>query len=119
VDRDLKAFRQAAEERGLGRRGRRYPEELRELAVKYWRRAERDGTARGAVANELGVAEQTLSRWEARLPTPSTASEIREVVVIEDDEPLFPPTLALVTPSGYRVEGLSLDDVSVLLGALR
>ncbi|MDP9120689.1 MAG: hypothetical protein M3O15_04870 [Acidobacteriota bacterium] len=70
------------------------------------------------VATVLGVSEPTLSRWLERQRGP-----LRRVEVVAQEEAADRPRLAgalvLVTPHGYRVEGLELGEVAALLEALR
>jgi hypothetical protein len=115
---DLAArFRRMTEQSGLGGRGQRYPEGLREVATAYWTDAAKEGMSRRAAADALGIREATLARWVAASPSAGSrlAPELLEVVVAS-------PTSVgrtMVTPSGYRVEGLSMAELTELLVVLR
>lgn len=112
----VEQFRRESKRAGLGTTGRRYPEELRELAVEAWRLGAADGLTRREVAEELGVGDPTLERWVTKSGRHGArAAELCEVVVAS---PVGGP-VALVTPGGYRVEGLSLADLRELLAGLR
>lgn len=115
---DLAArFRRMAEQSGLGGRGQRYPARLRELATAYWEAAADEGVSRREAAGALGIREATLARWVATPPSGSSrpAPELLEVVLAPS------PSVArtVVTPSGYRVEGLSMTELKELLVGLR
>ena len=98
---------------GRSRAGRRYSSELRYLAVSYLEKCLQRGGTRGSAARKLGVSELTLKRWQAE---GKRNGRLRQVEVIDrkssDD-------MVLVTPEGYRVEGLSEPGLIRLLGQLR
>lgn len=98
---------------GRSRAGRRYSAELRHLAVSYLEKCLQRGETRGSAARKLGVSELTLKRWQTE---GKRNGRLRQVEVIDrkssDD-------MVLVTPEGYRVEGLSEPGVIRLLGQLR
>lgn len=103
-------FRRGAEHR----RGLRYSQELKQLAVEYATAASAGGASRRVIAECLGLSEPTLARWQqgtgAVGPTP-----LHEVVVIERTQG---SNSVLVMPSGMRVEGLSVADLVMVLEAL-
>ena len=98
---------------GLGPRGRgqRYPLEFRRRVVVAAGGLRSRGMSWRSVASEVGVRAETLRRWcegrEARAP--------RSLVPVQV---VGSAALAVVSPAGWRVEGLSLSDVSTLLRAL-
>ena len=64
-----------------------------------------------ALARELGLAATTLVLWLRRPVEPS----FRPVTVIEPSPPRgWSSSLTLVTPGGYRVEGLDIHAVTAL-----
>ena len=103
MDAKLRVFRKRAEEENRDRKGlaRRYSRELRLDAVVYLKRRKSDGATMGRVASELGVSSWSLSRWLRE--TESRGALVR----VELTEPEESTELSLVTPRGYRVEGLS------------
>jgi transposase-like protein len=114
MDKKLRAFRKQAREENRGRRGlaRRYSRQLRLDAVAYLKRKKRDGMSVERVASELGVSNWSLSRW-------SQESERRgEVVPVEVTASEESAKLSLVTPKGYRIEGLSEERVLRLVERL-
>lgn len=102
----LERFRRAA----AAREGLRYSEELRDLARQYAR--SRDG-GREQSARELGVSVRTLARW---LGVGAAAAEgaLCEVMVAESGR----GRLVVTSPSGWRIEGLSVSEAAELLAAL-
>jgi transposase-like protein len=109
-------FRRGAKER---RAGRRYSEELRQLAVEYARQARELGHGRRWVAKRLGLSDGTVISWLRGSSEVGASGPLRvhEVKLTEPAAAASQPVL--VMPSGARVEGLSMSDLVVLLGALR
>lgn len=97
---------------GRAGRGARYPEDLQQEAVVLARAGMLSGKSLGSMASELGVGCATLTRWlkEAR--------EALRPVEVEREESGEASSLALVAPSGWRVEGLRLADLPELLRVL-
>jgi transposase len=109
----LKSFRKRSREenRGRTRAGRRYSRQLRRDAVAYLERKKRDGASVEQVASELGVSVLSLSRWSGEQARVGSLVPV-EVVVPESTE------LSVVTPGGYRIEGLSEESVVRLVERL-
>jgi transposase-like protein len=105
MDEQVRRFRLEA-----GRRqSLRYSQELRQLAVQYATTVG-GSMSRREIAAELGLNEQTLTRWLRGKVARSAA--LHKVVVVE---PVGAGRPVLVMPSGVRVEGLSvLELVSIL-----
>lgn len=110
MDARVKRFREAAARSGVGGVGRRYPAELRAVAVAVAQ--ERSGEPLARVASDLGVSVVSLQRWlEQGEPA------VFRPVEIEPGPATVPAGgLALITPRGYRVEGL---EAGVLVSLLR
>lgn len=103
MDANLRAFRKKvrAANRGRTKLARRYSRELRLDAVAYLKRKKREGMSLERVSSELDVSTWSLLRW-------SRESESRgEVVPVEVSSSPELEELSLVTPRGYRIEGLS------------
>jgi len=98
-------------------RGVRYPRELREAAVACAQEALRAGKRVEAVAADLGVSGVTLARWLERSPGVRRVEVVLEPTAGAMAQPA--KSLVLVTPQGYRVEGLDLGMMAVLLEALQ
>ena len=107
MDMKLREFRKQAGEENRGRRGlgRRYSGQLRLAAVAYlsWKKGE--GASLEQVASELGVSHWSLSRW---VRESAAAGVLRPVEVEEVSSNEF----SLLTPRGYRVEGVHRQNCS-------
>jgi transposase-like protein len=106
----------------LGKRWR-CPKELRERAVAYAEACCGRGESKWAVAQRLGVVESTLCRWLRRkrgaiVPAMRPVSVVGALSREHADEPSPTPRLRLVTPNGYVVDGLDLEEVAYLLRIL-
>lgn len=97
-----------------GRQGRCFPPELK-LRAGRWIAERRAGGDRVAdIAAELGLAEGTVLRWSGEAkPAPTRA--LVPVEVVPDPAAR---TVSIVSPSGFRVDGLSLLEAAALLRAL-
>jgi len=97
-------------------RGARYREDLRQEAIALARTGLLEGKSLGRVAEELGIGPATLTRW---LERGGAGEPLRPVEVQrEEAEPGQAFSLVVVTPSGWRIEGLRLADIPELLRAL-
>lgn len=111
---------------GTGKRPNRYPDDLRKLALTYSQAAQADGVPHRVVAESLGIDPITLTAWERKsvstgsgtaiAPVPTAPPKLRRVEVVEDPQPAG--TLSVVGPHGLRVEGMSIEQVAVLLQRL-
>ena len=132
MEKELEQFRQEVERLRAGRqRGSLpYPQTLRAFAVRYVAHTlETGGTFAGA-AKALGVSEPTLQAWRKghpaahrRAQAPAEKQALVPVVVADPKKPGRPVggqagTLSVVAPSGFRVEGLSLEAAAQLLRRL-
>lgn len=98
-------------------RGRRYPEATRRAVVAYAIRRREEGASWAAIANELGLWFETVRRWcEARDLAAGSASEIVPVEVVDEARLGDGGEVVIVSPSGYRLEGL---DARTAVAALR
>lgn len=97
---------------GVTQRGRRYPRALRERAVQLCSGLRQEGRMWSEISDLMGVSENSLRRWTESQDEPSTAP-LRRVDV--RTSPSEATTIALVSPSGWRVEGLSLVQIAELV----
>ena len=100
-------------------RGKRYPEPLRQLAVGFATEAQACGWSGSRIARRLGVSWATLERWCATQPAAEPSVGMREVVVRDEAPSSTELRPVLVTPEGYRIEGLGQADLVEILRALR
>jgi transposase-like protein len=103
----------ASTERG---RGKRVPEELKKRVVAYVRERRAEGAGYRDVAQELGLSSETARRWCATAAGGRPKRSRRSMVPVE--VAAEQPRGVLVSPSGYRVEGLDLGELAALLRAL-
>jgi hypothetical protein len=98
-----------------GRQGRCFPPELKLRAARWIAERRAGGAPVAEIAAELGLAEGTVLRWSsAAKPTPTRALVPVEVV----PDPAAARTVSIVSPSGFRVDGLSLLEAAAVLRAL-
>jgi transposase-like protein len=111
MDARVKRFRAESERHGAGGVGRRYPAELKAVAVAVAQERRADPLAR--VASDLGVSLVSLQRWIKQ----GESARFRPVQVeLESSESVR--GLVLITPRGYRVEGLETESLACLLRVL-
>ena len=94
-------------------RGKRYSRELRERIVAFALARHDEGVSWATIASELGLSTQTLLSWRSVESRGVTA--MVPVRVVQD-----PPRecVSVVSPTGFRIEGLALDDAVHALRAL-
>ena len=110
-------------------RGRKYTKALRERVLTWMEKAREDGMFETEASKAIGVPLARIDAWrdaerelaENYVPPPvaprATSETALMPVCVRDEFPPFGPTIAFATPSGYRVEGLSLDQALGLLRA--
>jgi hypothetical protein len=120
MEQKARRFREEAARYNRGRKGvcRRYPEGLRDLAVSYCSARRQRGASLSQVAQELGINVWSLNRWIRK------TKKRAEFVKVEVEAPIASKSslgdrCVLVTPGGYRVEGLTVEGVGHLLRVLR
>jgi transposase-like protein len=114
--------REAARIRGLvraaGPRGRRarLPDEVRRDLIAFARGRRGEGVGVRQIAAATGVSPESIRRWTARGEPRSTAGELVAVDVVAEAVPIG--TLSVRSPSGYRIDVLTLEQAVVALGRL-
>jgi hypothetical protein len=121
------ALREARRALGeVGERGRtsRVPDRARRAVVAYVAVARSEGLAWRRIVEEVGVSESALRRW-CDEGSASEAVSLLPVEVIGDEsagsgaegaEPWRSiGAVTLVSPGGYRVEGLGVEQLAALL----
>lgn len=103
---------------------RPYPDRLRRAGNEYVRRRMAAGLRQAEIARELGLSETTIWRW-AKTTTRSEASTDRQrssfkpvAIVGTARGRVEAQVLSVVTPQGYRVEGLDVTSAAALLREL-
>jgi transposase-like protein len=111
------ALRQEIERLGPRSPSRRFPEELKQRVARWVRGELERGVAATAVADQVGVPWESLSRWVGHRPRSSrTASKLRSVRVVDNMVRDGARGPVLKSSSGFIVEGL---DVPMLVELLR
>lgn len=92
-----------------------YPPELRALGVKHLKERRAQGATQREVANELGIANDTLRKWSrGRERVRSAVRPVR----IATSSATTAPSLVVHGPAGIRIEGLDVATVAALLKVL-
>ncbi len=94
----------------------RIPREVRDEVCRYAARRRRKGAAWAVIARETGLEVPKLQRWNARAQPTASVPVLRPVEVVQ--EPVSSQDLALIAPSGVRVEGLGVQEAAQLLRLL-
>jgi len=115
MDAELSRLRRALADFGPSRPGRRVPQALRERLVADARRRRDAGESLHELGRAHGLQAETLRRWldaGVAAPRPLPVS-----LVAAPSQGAH--ALSLVTPSGFRLEGLTAETAAELLGRLR
>jgi len=125
MDHDLKAFLTWVDEerRKKGPRRVRYPKQRQTWAAEYARRRVAAGSSFRDVLKELTVSEPSLRKWlAARTPYREMPSRFRAVQLKDIAAPTLVPgepgRLTVITPRGFRIEGLDEARVVALVREL-
>jgi predicted NBD/HSP70 family sugar kinase len=102
--------------RGERGRGKRYPAELRGRVAAWAQGRKQAGASWVDMAQELGVGLDTVRRWCVPKKAVVTSRSLLPVRVVETRAE--PARLVVVSPNGFRVEGLTLTEAAALLKAL-
>ena len=130
LEKELEQFRQEAQRLKAGRRSGSlpFPEALRAFAVRYAEHTVAEGGTVTDAAQKLGVSGPTLYEWRKGRPAghrrPKPAEQGAALVPVRvSQQPAEAAVaglqqVALVSPGGWRVEGLSVETAAQLLGTL-
>jgi transposase-like protein len=121
MDHELSELRRALADQGPRGPGRRVPRLLRERVLVATRQGRAGGASVAKLAEALGLSVETLRRWLDRdVDGQPRAGHPRPMpVAVIGDAAQSRGALSLVTPSGFRVEGLSVETAAELLTRLR
>ena len=107
----------------LGDRGRtsRVPQEVRRAVLAYVEIARGEGLSWRRIAQGVDISEPTLRRWNEQQSSQSTVG-LLPVEVIGEQRIEFDAqgseqanSMSLISPGGYRVEGLGAEQLAALL----
>jgi transposase len=130
LEKELEQFRQEAQRLKAGRQGGSlpFPEALRAFAVRYAAHLLEAGGTVVEAAQKLGVSAPTLYEWRKgraagrrQQKPPEKRAALVPVRVGEraaESAATGLQQVVLVSPSGWRVEGLSVESAAQLLGRL-
>ena len=107
IEAKIEALKQRADERET----MRYSEAFKEDATDVVRQLRADGFTQKDVSDLLEIPWVTLARWkDSNQPCEPTqdSSTFRPVKVVDDTSDCNP---VLVSPAGWRIEGLSIAEV--------
>jgi hypothetical protein len=116
--------RQLSEIRDTKSSGRRYPKEVREAVVAYVCARRAQGLLLMEVLGDLGLSWGTARGWlreAGAAPAGEKAvASFRPVVVAaaRSAMPMHTSALSLISPGGYRVEGMGVEQLLYLLREL-
>ena len=101
----------------LGKRGRtsRVPQPVREAVLAYVREARTNGREWSQITSKLGLSQGVLRRWQQPAPRRRAATLLRPVSV---KTTASTAALSLVTPAGFRLQGLTVETAAELLRRL-
>ena len=99
---------------------RRYPDELRASILNWVARATASGTPESDCAKTLGMKTWRFKLWRRGQAVGTRQSDESLALVQLDVQSTsgHASAITLVAPSGYRIEGLRLDQVIALLREL-
>ncbi len=109
MDDRCKSLREALERSRAGKSRWRCPQSLRSEVIAFAREQQAAGESVSKIAHDVGLSESGLSRWLRQ-----AEGGFREVRVRAESRPSA--DLVLVTPRGFRLEGL---DAGLALRLLR
>jgi len=114
----VRTFRRELREAGPRGRGRRFPDRLRAQVRSLGRSLRDSGASWDAIGKQLGVSSETARRM--CVPA-SRATAVVPVTVTPETSPARASMatergVTLVSPSGWRIEGLRFSDVVAFMG---
>lgn len=105
MDQEFESLRREVARRERGR-GRRYPQSLRDRVVDWASERRRRGAGWLDLAEEIGIAAESLRRWTSRELPPTAMVPVEVVPGIGASHAGRP--LRVVTRAGHSIEGLTL-----------
>ena len=114
MEHDVRGLRRQVRALGRRYRGARVPPTLRAAIAAYARDERAAWRSCGAIAARLGVSAESIRRWALSEPGCNGRGELVPVQVVAEAT----PPLTVWSPSGYRVDGLSVGEAAELLRRL-
>jgi hypothetical protein len=100
-------------DRVTSRQGRCFPDDLKRRTAEWIAQQRAAGRTVAELASELGLAAGTALRWSSET---RGRRALVPVEIVPDASAVR--TVAVVSPSGFRLEGLSVAEAATLLRAL-
>jgi len=95
---------------------RRYEPNLRQRILSWVERAKQTGISERDCGERLGVPHSRFAIWRAAEDA-AGPKQLLEVEVASDEPPVI-ATFAIISPSGYRIDSLTLDQAVAFIRAL-
>jgi hypothetical protein len=95
-------------------RGKRYPRDLKARIIEFGRARRDEGVSWERISDELGISYETVRRWCLAAESKTSRAMVPVRVVAEGTD--RPVTVG--SPSGYSIEGLTLQQAVAVLRAL-
>ena len=103
--------------RVTSRQGPCFPREIKERASRWIAEQRAAGATVSEIADALGLASGTVLRWSAGSRIEGKSH--RQLVPVEVVHDGFTSrSLSVVSPAGFRIEGVSMAEAAALLKAL-
>ena len=124
MDHELRWIREKLE--GFGERGPqfRYPDQFRRRTAQYARRRQ-DEVTNGQIAREVGVPWVTIRRWQQKFKDRQALSAVARPhamvpvhVTASQRTANSAKSSSVTSPCGWRIEGLSVDEICSVLERL-
>ncbi len=98
----------------------RVQREVRDEICRYAARRRQEGAPWAVIARETSLDARKLQRWRSRAQRSAPVPVLRPVEVVTKHDVVSEgsPDLALVAPSGLRIEGLQLEQATQLFRLL-
>jgi hypothetical protein len=112
---DVGGLRRRVHALGSRHRGARVPPALRAAIAAYARDQRATGASWRAIAARLGVSSESIRRWALTGPARDSMAALVPVHVVAE---AAVKTLTVWSPTGYRVEELSVAETAELLRRL-
>ena len=97
---------------------RRYPDELRVRILEWVARATTAGWTEADCGKALGIKTYRFQLWRREQRVAVTKQESVALVRVETESVVSTPSITLITPTSYRVEGLMFEQLVRLLREL-
>jgi hypothetical protein len=95
-------------------RGKRFSPEFRDRVIEVGRRRRNEGASWQSIGRELGMNYETVRRWCIQ----KEPAAMRRVEVVPTPVDAV-GSIRVVSPSGFRAEGLTVRDAVMMLATLR